>query len=352
MKIHLLSGFLGSGKTTAIQNAAQQLIRQGIKTGVVTNDQGSKLVDGKLFQSLDIPNREVINGCFCCNYQDLDAGIMSLATDSGTTVIFAESVGSCTDIVATVAKPLLQFHPEAQVTVSVFADVRLLQMMFTEGASPFDEDVRYIYLKQLEEAGIIVINKVDLINAEALAAVKDTMQHQYSAKKILYQDSRNTNSVRQWLETLDSYHDAGTLQSLNINYDIYAVGEAKLAWVDQVVEIFSLEYHALQYAQKLVYKIYGDVLANGFAIGHLKFLINDSIKLSFTSEKEPAVSLEIKPAATALVLINMRVQAAPGMLAELVAHAIAEIESEPGCRIIVNSLSAFQPGYPRPVYRM
>ena len=102
MKIHLLSGFLGSGKTTAIQQAARSLIEQGIKTGVVTNDQGTKLVDGGLFKSLDIPNREVVNGCFCCNYNDLDASITSLVEASGTEVVFAESVGSCTDIVATV----------------------------------------------------------------------------------------------------------------------------------------------------------------------------------------------------------------------------------------------------------
>jgi len=31
MKIHLLSGFLGSGKTTAIQNATRTLLQKGIK---------------------------------------------------------------------------------------------------------------------------------------------------------------------------------------------------------------------------------------------------------------------------------------------------------------------------------
>ena len=67
MKIHLISGFLGSGKTTAIQQATRLLKEQGTRAGVITNDQGSKLVDGALFTSLSVPNREVINGCFCCN---------------------------------------------------------------------------------------------------------------------------------------------------------------------------------------------------------------------------------------------------------------------------------------------
>jgi Ni2+-binding GTPase involved in maturation of urease and hydrogenase len=48
MKIHLLSGFLGSGKTTAMEAAAGALVQQGIHTGVITNDQGIKLVAGFL----------------------------------------------------------------------------------------------------------------------------------------------------------------------------------------------------------------------------------------------------------------------------------------------------------------
>ena len=102
MKIHLLSGFLGSGKTTAIQQACNSLMQQGIGVGVITNDQGIKLVDEGFFNSLGIPNRQVINGCFCCNYNDLDDSIESLISLNNPEVIFAESVGSCTDIVATV----------------------------------------------------------------------------------------------------------------------------------------------------------------------------------------------------------------------------------------------------------
>ena len=128
MKIHLLSGFLGSGKTTAIQYACRALLQQHIKTGVITNDQGIKLVDGNFFDSIKIPNRKVVNGCFCCNYNDLEYNIRSLIETNETEIIFAESVGSCTDIVATVLKPLLRFRPDAHVTVSIFADVRLLTL--------------------------------------------------------------------------------------------------------------------------------------------------------------------------------------------------------------------------------
>ena len=282
MKIHLLSGFLGSGKTTAIQHASRILIEQGVQTGVIMNDQGSKLVDGDFLNSLGIPGRQVVNGCFCCNYPALETHIVSLIGTEGTEIIFAESVGSCTDIVATVLKPLLHFRPGAHVTVSAFADVRLLRMMLTGDAGSFDETVRYIYRKQLEEAGIVIVNKVDLINNADLKVIKQLVEEKYGDKIILYQNSLDGHNIQMWLNLLDKYDGADRLPSLSLDYDTYAAGEAKLAWLDQELDIFSINDNALQAAEDLMNHIHRTVCAHPYTIGHLKFLINESIKISFT----------------------------------------------------------------------
>ena len=188
MNIHLLGGFLGSGKTTAIQQAVMILQQQAIKAGVIVNDQGSQLVDGAFFNSLQYPMREVVNGCFCCRYHDLEAGIQSLKEEQGAEVVFAETVGSCTDIVATVVKPLLQYRPADRVSLSVFADARLLPLMLS-GQSPFDASIQYIYLKQLEEAGLIVVSKIDLVKADQLSFIKKALQTRFRGKQILYKNS-------------------------------------------------------------------------------------------------------------------------------------------------------------------
>lgn len=67
MKIYLVGGFLGSGKTTAIAKACQSLAKEGKSAAVITNDQGTELVDTIYMRSLHIPVCEVVNGCFCCN---------------------------------------------------------------------------------------------------------------------------------------------------------------------------------------------------------------------------------------------------------------------------------------------
>ena len=358
MKIHLLTGFLGSGKTTAIQHASRILLRKGIGTGIISNDQGLKLVDGDFFKSLDIPSRQVVSGCFCCNYNDLDDQIQSLIETNNTEVIFAESVGSCTDIVATVLKPLLKFRPHAQTTVSTFTDVRLLQMILTGKTNSFDETVNYIYKKQLEEAGIIIVNKIDLVSTEELQEIKQLMEEKYGDRILLYQDSLDEDSIYKWLLTLDDY-PANKMKSLSIDYEIYAEGEAKLAWFDQELEIYAHHDNAVVVIENLINRIYKRVTERQFPIGHLKFLVNGSQKISFTSGTEPMVSLPIPPIDfngtraknPATLLVNLRVQTSPEQIVELVREIIAASEMQYNCKIIVISLNSFQPGYPKPVHR-
>ena len=352
MKIHLLSGFLGSGKTTAIQQGCKELIKNGNRVGVITNDQGTRLVDGDLFEHLNIPNRQVVNGCFCCNYNDLDKSLQSLISTNKPDVIFAESVGSCTDIVATVMKPLLRYRPEAQVTFSTFADIRLLQILLNENANIFDESVRYIYFKQLEEAEIIIISKIDLTDEKTLLEIKQIMNEKYGDKILLYQNSFDATNIRQWLHILDNetFENASSLQ---IDYEVYGEGEAKLAWHDQEVEIYSDQNNAGQITVALMKLIYQKINLNKYPIGHLKFLLNGKKKISFASGSQELLdSIQIEKSDSATLLINGRVQTSPGILSRLISEAIEETGINFHCKISVKNLASFQPGFPRPTYRI
>lgn len=345
VKIHLLSGFLGSGKTTAIEQACRLLSKKGIATAVITNDQGAQLVDGERFNHLGIPSAQVINGCFCCNYNDLDAGIRSLIKQYQPAVLFAESVGSCTDIVATVLKPLLLQHPEWQPTVSVFADAHLLPALL-EGSAVFGPAVSYIYGKQLEEAQTIVVSKIDRIDNEI--ALHRLLTERYPGKTILYQDSFNEDHIYRWLQTLDeTFAEAAALPSLNIDYDLYGEGEAKLAWLDQQLEFKSTSHRAQDAALALMQRL-GNI---DQPIAHLKFLLDGHTKLSYTSTGSSDFFLP-SPAGTATLLINARMQTAPSTLSIRMDEAIRATQNEQDCTIRTLSSSCFQPGYPRPTHRI
>lgn len=352
MRIHLISGFLGSGKTTAIQTACKILQTENIQTAVITNDQGINLVDTKYFNNNSVPNRQVINGCFCCNYNALDENIQSLILANHPDVIFAESVGSCTDIIATVMKPLMKFHKDIVVTASTFADARLLQLLYVEEKHLFNNEVYYIYQKQLEEAIIIVVSKIDLISEEDLRRIQNMLHERYPRKTFIYINGTDEKSIRQWTDKICDYKSRIPPSSLNINYDVYGAGEAMLAWLDADLKIFGSKNNAQEVAVQLTRAIYDKVRKNKLVIGHLKFLIDNSIKISYTSAKEKPAVIDATPSSFSSIIINARIQTTPEFLQKLVDDAVALVETGNGCKIIKESIAVFKPGFPKPVHRI
>jgi len=237
MKLVITGGFLGSGKTTAIAGAFRQLMDEQVRVAVITNDQGEQQVDSAFIGSLGIPFREVGNGCFCCKYSQLDRHIQSLLIDHRPNIIFAESVGSCTDLIATIARPMAAFRPELEVVISVFADVSLLMALMEGKASFINDNVRYIYKKQIEEADILVLNKADHVSAAQLDIIEAFVSNEFPGKVTLRQNSNDPDDIRIWLETIEHFRLETPRKSLTIDYDLYADGEAQLAWFDHYLSI-------------------------------------------------------------------------------------------------------------------
>jgi Ni2+-binding GTPase involved in maturation of urease and hydrogenase len=364
LQLFLTGGFLGSGKTTAIRAAARQLHRDKKRVGVITNDQGVQQVDTRFIKGSNIPSEEVANGCFCCNYGDLEQRIANLEVNERPDVIFAESVGSCADLAATVINPLLSFNPgRYQVVLSVFADVRLLTRFLQNDRNLFFDNVNYVYEKQLEEADVIVVNKIDLLNEQQLEHAKQLIGGAYEGKVILYQNSLSPQSIEQWLAACAGFEDPSLRRSLEMDYEIYGAGEAELAWLDEEIGIVTEDRSAVAAGNRLIDKIHAKIAAYPCPIGHLKFLVDDGLeqrKVSFTSMAGGAEGAGIPEAAGAMppetdriiILINARVQVSPVLLERMVTDAINETEGETGCKIIENKLSVFQPGYPRPTHRI
>lgn len=356
MKLFLTGGFLGSGKTTAIKNACSVLMKNGVKVAVITNDQGADLVDTGFIKSFGIPAMEVLGGCFCCNYEKLAGSISTLHETQQPEVIFAESVGSCTDLVATISKPLAKFNPEIKVVISVFADASLLFSLISGTSSFVNDHVRYIYKKQLEEADILIINKIDLLKEDELEIVRQLIMKDYPDKMVLNQNSLEQHHVEQWLISMEEFRLHKHRKSLKLDYDVYAKGEAMLAWLDEELEIYTTDYTANEVAIKLINNIESTIREQQYLIGHLKFLVNDGEtkqKISYTATivEKQSLSCYSKTNKVSL-LINARVQAEPSSLKEIISNVIDAITAQTNSQILVNSLSAFKPGYPKPAYRI
>ncbi|MFY9153799.1 MAG: GTP-binding protein [Prolixibacteraceae bacterium] len=361
VNIHLVGGFLGSGKTTAISTASKLIQEQGIQVGVVTNDQGKYLVDSRFISAKQIPFGQVTNGCFCCNYNQLDEQIEQLRDRQGVRLVFAESVGSCTDLIASVVKPLSIFRngETERITLSIFTEAELLFNFLKFRRTPFSKNIAYIYSKQIEEAEILVVNKTDLLKEDVLEKLKILLTEKFPEKTVLYQNSLDRQSVSQWIELLAK--PPGKMlperKSLEIDYLIYGAGEADLAWFDQEITVTSDNSDAVQIAKQIVIQILAGTESRNWAIGHLKFILEtdtESHKISFTTnvnlsdlEKLPELN-----SGTAKLLVNARIETGPEDLKKMVAGIVQNIRIESKATILELYTSAFKPGFPNPTHRM
>lgn len=358
MKIHLVSGFLGSGKTTAIANACKVLSDKGIITSVITNDQGEYLVDSRFIQYSKIPNAEVTGGCFCCNYNQLDTQINTLKNAYNPSFMFAEFVGSCTDLVATVLKPLLEYRvvENEQVTFSSFVDSQLFLMYLEDKAIPFSLETKYIWEKQIEEAEVLVINKIDLLLAKQLKKLKLLCKDLYTSKILHYQNSFDINSVNEWIEIITNKSNQEH-KTIEIDYIKYGKGEANLAWLDEEIEIISSNNSSVELTFDFIEKITDDIVRKGLTIGHLKFFLSfngKSEKLSYTtiSDKSTKESLVQEKAMSVDLLINARIQTTPDELRKILFDNLIQLKSIDGVQVNEKFLSYFQPGFPNPTHRI
>lgn len=356
VKLFLISGFLGSGKTTAIKEACTYLLKNNTRVGVVTNDQGADLVDTLYLRSFGITAEEVRNGCFCCNFPQLTEHIAALTQSERPDIIFAESVGSCTDLIATVARPLSTFYPETDMVITAFSEASLLSAIIRGSSAFLNDEVQYIYKNQLAEADILVINKIDLVKQEELNLIKKVIDVDYPDKIVLYQNSLDQQDIQLWLKRQHQFTLTNKRTSPDMDYDIYAAGEAMLAWLDEHIEISTINYTAPLVAFAITEKIFSDIKQSNYTIGHLKFFIDDGIhqqKISFTTNTDDVfIQNTLNKSNRVSMLINARIQTGVDQLKALVEKGIDVVGSRTNSKIKISTISAFQPGYPKPTYRM
>jgi len=357
----MLGGFLGAGKTTAVGAFAEYLTAQGLRVGLITNDQGSDLVDTAMLRSRGFSTEEIPGGCFCCRFHSLVEAARSLDAASQPDVFIAEPVGSCTDLVATVTYPLRRIYGDQFVIapLSVLVDpLRAERMLGLVEGKQFSAKVLYIYRKQLEEADLIVVSKIDTISDARLALLVERLATEFPQAKVRTISVRENRGLVEWFDEMIGGEQL-IRPSMAIDYAIYAEGEALLGWLNATVELACPEgFEADSVLTHLATEI--QLRLQPAEIAHLKMTLSPASGLGgiaainlVRSDFVPELSLRLEePVVAGQLMINCRAEADPRIIRQVVEEVVDLLpRTFPDLVARLEHLEAFRPGKPEPTHR-
>ncbi len=309
---------------------------------MVTNDQGDALVDTAYASRNGIPHGEVTGGCFCCRFSKLMETMDELRRFSPH-VIFAEPVGSCTDISATALQPLRKLSDAYRLApFTVLVDPARAIEFLSEHA---EENLAFLFRKQLEEADLICLTKSDL-------GLPVPVLDFHSIRQL---SGRTGQGVAAWLDEVLSGTISCGAKTLDIDYEQYARAEAALAWLNLLAELrASPPRSSAMLMGPLLEVLDHRLTAAGISICHLKLIMDSPggfLKAAICKNgQEPMVegALDASPAESHSLLLNLRALGSSTLVRQIVERAIEEVPAQL-CKL---RISCFHPAAPHPEHRI
>jgi Ni2+-binding GTPase involved in maturation of urease and hydrogenase len=357
----MVGGFLGAGKTTALLRLAEHFTARGRRVGLITNDQSRGLVDTAIVRAREYPVEEITGGCFCCRFTSLTEAADRLACEARPEVFLAEPVGSCTDLRATVQYPLRRLYGDAYrvAPLSVLVDpLRAARMLGLGTGRTFSPKVQYVYERQLEEADVIVINKIDLLDHERLEALDAALRRSYPQAAVVAASARTGAGLDGWFAHLSG--PPASREAMNVDYDLYAEGEALLGWVNATCGLSSAQpFDGNHFLDLLAARAQQELTAAGVEIAHFKMTLSPEsggdlavLNLVRTDGRPESPHRLAEDLSAGELIVNLRAEGEPSQLEAVARAALSDAARLMHVSVRIEHIESFRPARPEPTHRM
>ncbi len=178
MKVMIIGGFLGSGKTTTILRISKQFNDAGKKTAIIVNEIGEIGLDGDILTSPGIVTEELTSGCICCTLRiSMQYTLQTLEEEFAPDIVIIEPTGiafpgQIREEIETMGLSELSFAP----IVTLLDPGRF--------GTEAKEIPRFIET-QIKEAEILCINKIDITPLETVLAAEKMLHEMNPEARIL-----------------------------------------------------------------------------------------------------------------------------------------------------------------------
>ena len=166
MNFLIIGGFLGSGKTSLLlQLAAYMRERLGIeKTVILENEIGKVGIDDRILSGAGYSVRGMFAGCVCCTISgELTLTVQAILRDIDPQWIIMETTG--------MAFPQ---NVKENLSDTLGIDARICCLVDAKRWPRLLKPMEHLLPLQLKEADVVLINKIDLVDAGALDEVRES----------------------------------------------------------------------------------------------------------------------------------------------------------------------------------
>jgi G3E family GTPase len=288
MKVIIIGGFLGSGKTTTLLSLGRHMVEKGHRVAIIVNEIGEVGVDGETLSGSGLIAKELTSGCICCTLRiSMEYTLQTLEEEYDPDVLIIEPTG--------IALPL---QIKEHVALMGLPDISFAPVVTIVDASRFNMELSQIpkfILTQIEEAEILCVNKIDLVNKQTLADITGRLMDANPDALIVEFSARRADA--QFMRFIDLLAGEGTARQSGENRN-----SIELSQVSSYSGKYSLDTHGLgrDDMASMVLKVLEEVKEkiesiNPAFIGHVKISLSlgkDLVKGSLTSSQgQPLVEI-------------------------------------------------------------
>ena len=197
MDIHILGGFLGTGKTTLLMKLVSMFSEKGKKVSIIVNEAGSVGVDGTTIKGQGYNAIELPQGCICCTLVGaLQESLVKIVNDYHPDILIIEPTGlalpnAVKESVEAIRGKFIQYDK-----------MDVVGMLDGPRYDIFITKKKDFYIKQLSGSDIIAINKKDLTSPEKMEEITAWLNSEFPGVKVIPMCATTGEGVKEVFEVI------------------------------------------------------------------------------------------------------------------------------------------------------